>query len=92
MWTLETALSVIRKVAPIAMNHGFSVTLYGSVPLSGESKNDLDLFFVLQDPDICDVDGCIQKIRLLPEVSRIGAPHDLFGGPVVVIWLTNGDT
>lgn len=91
LWKLEPALYLIRQLAPIALDHGFSVALYGSVLLSGESKNDLDLFFVLQDPRICDVDGCLQKIRLLPEVNRIGAAHDLFGGPVVAIWLTSGD-
>jgi hypothetical protein len=90
VWTLENALPIIRKLAPIAEEHGFSVALYGGVLASGQSANDLDLFFVLQK-DECDVDGCLQKIRQLPEVTRIGAPVNLFGGPVVFIWLQNGD-
>jgi hypothetical protein len=46
MWTLETAIPLIRKIATIAQRHGFSVALYGSVLDASESNKDLDLFFV----------------------------------------------
>lgn len=75
MWTLQEALPLIRKISPIAEKHGFSVALYGSVLVRGESEKDLDLFFVEQDPDICDVNGCLNEISKLPEVKRCRRPR-----------------
>jgi|HubBroStandDraft_5_1064220.scaffolds.fasta_scaffold860202_1 hypothetical protein len=91
MWTLEYALTLIRKIAPIAERHGFSVALYGGVLLSGQSENDLDLFFVLQDPEICDVQGCLAGIAELPEIDHCGSMHEVTNGYCAVIWLRNGD-
>jgi len=62
MWTLNAALPLIRRIAPIARTHGFSVALYGSVLERGESEKDLDLFFVKQEPDICNLQGCLDEI------------------------------
>jgi hypothetical protein len=38
LWTLEGALPVIRRIAAIAKEHGFTVALYGSVLMKGESE------------------------------------------------------
>lgn len=46
MWTIEDALPVVRSIAVIGREHGFSVALYGSVLVAGERSKDLDLFFV----------------------------------------------
>jgi len=82
MWTLNDALPLIRKIEPIAKRHGFSLALYGSVLYRGESEKDLDLFFVEQEPDICDVERCLGEISTLSEIRHI-SPH----GNVCVIRL-----
>jgi hypothetical protein len=46
LWTLKGAVPVIRRIAAIAEEHGFTVALYGSVLLKGESESDLDLYFI----------------------------------------------
>lgn len=87
MWTLDEALPLIRKISPIARRHGFSVALYGSVLERGRSENDLDLFFVEQDLDICDVQGCLDEIVGLPEVHHCGEALQCAGGALCPIWL-----
>src|SRR5437899_9281551 len=87
MWTLESAISLIRKIAPIAQQHGFSVALYGSVLDFGQSQKDLDLFFVEQRPDICDVQGCLDGIGTLPEIRSTGTAFQCGGGACAVIRL-----
>jgi hypothetical protein len=90
MWTLETAVPLIQKIAPIAKRHGFSVALYGSVLDTGKSQKDLDLFFVEQDSDICDVQGCLNEIGTLPEIRSAGTAFQCGGGACAVIWTRNG--
>jgi hypothetical protein len=46
LWTLEGAVPIIRRIAAIAEEHGFTVALYGSVLMKGESESDLDLYFI----------------------------------------------
>ena len=46
MWTIEDALPLVRSIAVIGKEHGFSVALYGSVLVAGQSSKDLDLFFI----------------------------------------------
>ena len=75
MWTLNDALPLIRRIEPIAKRHGFSVALYGSVLYRGESEKDLDLFFVEQETDICDVGRCLGEISTLSEIRHISR-HD----------------
>ena len=88
MWTLNNALPLIQTISLITRRHGFSVALYGSVLDQGESEKDLDLFFIEQESDICDVQGCIDEIAKLPEIEHIGAPIAGTGGPICVIWLS----
>jgi hypothetical protein len=45
MWTLDTALPIIQRIAPIATEHGFTVALRGSVLTNGFAE-DLDLCFI----------------------------------------------
>jgi hypothetical protein len=54
----------------------------------GESEKDLDLFFIEQEPDICNVQGCMDEIAQLPEIGHVGAPIDGTREPVYVIWLS----
>ena len=91
VWTLDNAIPLIRKIAPIAERHGFSVALYGSVLDEGQNGSDLDLFFVEQDPDICDVLGCLQEIATLPEIRNTGTPFRCTGGACAVMWLRDGN-
>jgi hypothetical protein len=90
MWTLESAIPLIKKIAPIAQRHGFSVALYGSVLDSGNSEKDLDLFFVEQEPDICDVHACLNEIGTLPEIRNTGTAFQCGGGACAVIRLHDG--
>jgi len=86
MWTLNDALPLIREISAIALRHGFSVALYGSLLDRGESEKDLDLFFVEQDPEICHVQGCLDEIRELPEIHHY-TTHDCPSETIAVIWL-----
>lgn len=86
MWTLDSALPLIRQVSPIAARHGFSVALYGSVLDRGTSEKDVDLFFIEQDQDICDVKGCLEEIARLPEFHHYTL-HECPSGSIAVIWL-----
>jgi hypothetical protein len=89
MWTLEKAVPLKQKIAPIAKRYGFSVALYGSVLDKGQSRSDLDLFFVQQDA--CDVLGCLQEIAMLPEIRNTGTAFRCTGGACAVIWLRDGN-
>jgi len=90
MWTLKAAIPLIRKIAPIAQRHGFSVALYGSVLDAGESNKDLDLFFVEQDSESCDVQRCLHEISTLSDVRTTGNAFQCGGGACVVIRLRDG--
>ncbi len=90
MWTLDNALPLIRKISEIALRNGFSVALYGGVLDRGRSEQDLDLFFVEQNPGICNVDGCLTDIAGLSEINHLGARHECPGGELCVIWLPDG--
>jgi len=89
-WTLEDSLPIIRAIAPIAERCGFSVALRGSVLIKGRSEKDLDLLFVEEEPDICDVRRCLDEIAGLPQVRTAGPPHTCGGGHHSVIWLHDG--
>ena len=90
MWNLETGVSFARRIAPIARKHGFAVALYGSVLEKGDG-NDLDLFFVEEDPEICNVSAFLDEIAALPEVSHPLPLRDLTNEMTVVIFLRNGE-
>jgi hypothetical protein len=74
---------------PSQKRHGFSVSVYGSVLEKGESKKDLDIFFVEQDPDICNVQGCLDEISKLTEVRSVGTVYQGNGGAFGVIRLVD---
>jgi hypothetical protein len=83
LWTLEGALPVIRRIAAIAKEHGFTVALYGSVLMKGESENDLDLYFIAAEEKTSAVhaQSCVHAIektlgeskclQLTPNCTRI---------------------
>ncbi len=64
IWTIEDALPVVRSIAVIGREHGFSVALYGSVLVAGESSKDLDLFFITADKKTCAVhaQACLKAV------------------------------
>jgi hypothetical protein len=64
MWTIEDALPVVRAIAIIGRKHGFSVALYGSLLVTGETSGDLDLFFVVGEERTCAVHAqtCLKEI------------------------------
>jgi len=45
-WTLDEALPIIRSLQPHTRKFGYHLTLGGGVLNTGESKKDLDLFFL----------------------------------------------
>jgi hypothetical protein len=65
LWTLEGALPVIRRIAAIAKEHGFTVALYGSVLMKGESENDLDLYFIAAEEKTSAVraQSCVDAVE-----------------------------
>ena len=46
MWTLESALLLIRLIYPVALRAGYNLHLGGSVMYSGQSVNDLDIIAI----------------------------------------------
>jgi len=44
LWTLEGAMPIVRRIAAIAKEQGFTVALYGTVLSEGQSDGDLDLY------------------------------------------------
>ena len=48
-WKLEEALTLIRGLQPEVRKLGYRVCLGGEVLNKGESKNDLDLYFISRD-------------------------------------------
>jgi hypothetical protein len=78
LWTLETALPVVTRIAAIAKNHGFAVALYGSVLNEGHGQN-LDLCLIAQQPQTTSVNAqaCIDEIAGIIEVERCARGPDL---------------
>ena len=75
MWTLDDALPLVRKIAPIAKRNGFSVALYGSVLEEGKSENDLDLFFLLDCRQISPTEDVTSWVR--PNCRQILTYHGI---------------
>jgi hypothetical protein len=46
MWNLEQALDVVRSIQDVIREYGFHVCLGGGVLNTGESRKDLDLYFL----------------------------------------------
>jgi hypothetical protein len=90
VWTLEQALPIIRKIAKVAKKCGLDMALRGSVLLRGESRNDLDLLLIVEDPEILNVERCLREMRHLPEVREIGYLHPVGGGRNATVWLRDG--
>jgi len=63
MWTLENALPVIQRIAPIAQEYGFTVALRGSV-LTSRQGEDLDLCFIEWEvnPNVRHAKDCLNSI------------------------------
>jgi hypothetical protein len=51
MWTLDEALVIIRRLQPYLRDLQYHVVLGGGVLNKGESKKDLDLYFLPLDVD-----------------------------------------
>ena len=75
MWTLDEALTLIRKLNPLALKNGFSIALGGSVLHEGSSEKDLDLIVIPLNGECYD----INKFRGMLEHSagweRKAAPY-----------------
>jgi hypothetical protein len=78
LWTLETALPVVRRIAAIAKKHGFALALYGSVLNKGHGQ-DIDLYFIAQQPNTTSVhaQACIDEIAGIIDVDRCARGPDL---------------
>lgn len=48
-WTLDEALQLIRALQPLTRKYGYHLCLGGGVLNKGESKKDLDLYFLTLD-------------------------------------------
>jgi hypothetical protein len=71
LWTLNDALPLIRKITSLAKRHGFSTALYGSVLAEGQSKKDLDLYFIVAEDmtSAAHAQVCLAEVATLPEVE-----------------------
>lgn len=74
IWTIENALPVVRSVAVIGREHRFSVALYGSVLVAGESSKDLDLFFIASENRTC-ADHAKACLKAIAEKFGINCPR-----------------
>lgn len=73
VWTLEQALTLIRSLQPSLRSYGFHLCLGGGVLNAGESRKDLDLYFLPLDNtgSDADVDGLV---NFLSDMWGIGVP------------------
>lgn len=74
IWTIEKALPVVQTIAVIGKEHGFSVALYGSVLVAGESNKDPDLFFIASETRLC-ADHARACLSAIAEKFGIGCPR-----------------
>jgi hypothetical protein len=76
MWTLDTALLVVRTLQPETRQFGYHLAMGGGVLNTGESFKDLDLYFLpLDDQDTApDMDGLMTWLR-----SNWGDGENLIG-------------
>ena len=46
MWTLDDALALVREIQPLTRDFNYHLVIGGSVVNNGESRKDLDLYFL----------------------------------------------
>lgn len=64
VWTLETALAVVRKLQPLTRLYGYHLCMGGGVLNRGESNKDLDLYLLpLDDQGTVDYDGMLMEME-----------------------------
>lgn len=74
MWTLDSAIDIIRIIQPICRRDYYNCCLYGSVLYRGFSDNDLDLQIV----PIIDIDRpniIIDNIKYILPVKEVSDPY-----------------
>ena len=66
-WTLDEALGLVRAIQQDSRKFGYHITLGGGVLNKGESRKDLDLFFLSLDNHKikADPDGCMKWLTSL---------------------------
>lgn len=64
MWTVESALLLIRTIYPVALRAGYNLHLGGSVMYAGQSVNDLDIIAVRR-PNVLfsDIKTTLQELE-----------------------------
>lgn len=76
---------------PAVNQKNFTDCSYGGVLDVGYSEKDLDLLFVVQNPEICNVESCLHEIAALEKVVHRGSTHEVADGYCAVIRIQNGD-
>jgi hypothetical protein len=90
-WTLEEALRISRKIAPVVRGCGLEVVLRVSPLFIGHNSDDLDLLLLVEEPGICSPERCLKELKdHLPEVRAIGALQSVASESNASIWLHNG--
>lgn len=64
MWTLPQALNLIRETQTAAKGFGYHICLGGSVLNAGQSKKDLDLYFLPLLSESLDPKSLIQSLEI----------------------------
>lgn len=90
-WTLDEALQIIRKIAPIVHGCGLEVALRVSPLLIEQNSGDLDLLLFVEEPGICSPERCLKEMKdHLPEVRAVAALQSVASERNATIWLRDG--
>ena len=77
MWTVQSALNLIRLIYPVALRSGYNLHLGGSVMYEGQTSNDLDII-AIRRPNV--LKSNINKT--VDELGKLGFSTDTFVGDI----------
>lgn len=90
-WTLEEALQITRKIAPIVHRCGVEVTLRVSPLAIQQNSDDLDVHLFVEKPGICGLECCLKEMKdNLPEIRAVGALQPVTSQRNATVWLRDG--
>src|SRR3990167_2742576 len=78
-WTLDDALSLIRGLQPVIRKLGYHLCLGGGVLNNGESKKDLDLYFLAINGGSMG-GNAVNATSLITYLVKLWGPGESIGG------------
>jgi hypothetical protein len=70
MWDLDNGLRIVRALQPVTRKYGYHLALGGGVLNKGESKKDLDLYFLPMGSDKPRPDELLECLTAVWGVSE----------------------